>query len=210
MAQYVITDGKGRYMKKDYQNHYAITGSEALADKFPRHIADKVYKNYIPKTLRKEFHIEMYETESSKEAKAAPHAVVVTEKDLKENSVKAKQNQDIQKWLNKAHSLNGLINEAVVAKEKLDKRLKDVDQEIIDIMHFIEWKRLNAAQMCKIYKMLKERREVRRNIKNELLVVEYIVNCTTKTAIEDELKKIIEGLDNRKYEPRKMTELYNL
>lgn len=197
-------------MKKDYQNHYAITGSEALADKFPRHIADKVYKNYIPKTLRKEFHIEMYETESSKEAKAAPHAVVVTEKDLKENSVKAKQNQDIQKWLNKAHSLNGLINEAVVAKEKLDKRLKDVDQEIIDIMHFIEWKRLNAAQMCKIYKMLKERREVRRNIKNELLVVEYIVNCTTKTAMEEELKKIIEGLDNRKYEPRKMTELYNL
>lgn len=197
-------------MKKDYQNHYVITGSEALADKFPRHIADKVYKNYIPKTLRKEFHLEMYETESSKEAKAAPHAVVVTEKDLKENSVKAKQNQDIQKWLDKAHSLNGLINEAVVAKEKLDKRLKDVEQEIIDIMHFIEWKRLNAAQMCKIYKMLKERREVRRNIKNELLVVEYIVNCTTKTAMEEELKKIIEGLDNRKYEPRKMTELYNL
>lgn len=197
-------------MKKDYQNHYAITGSEALADKFPRHIADKIFKNYIPKALRKEFHIEMYESESSKEAKAAPNAVVVTEKDLKENSVKAKQNQDIQKWLDKAHSLNGLINEAVVAKNKLDKRLKDVEQEIIDIMHFIEWKRLNAAQMCKIYKMLKERREARRNIKNELLVVEYIVNCTTKTAMEEELKKIIEGLDNRKYEPRKMTELYNL
>ena len=210
MAQYVISDGKGRYLKSDYRNHYTITSNIVLADRFSRIDADRVYKNYVPKKMRKDFHIEIYELPSAKEVKETKKVIPVTMKEIETNSIKAINDPEIQRWLDKVTSFNGLVKEATVRRETLNNKLSDIDQEITDIMHFIEWKKLNAAQMCKACKMLKERREKRRKIKNELKVVTYITECTTRTTMEEDLHKIIDTLDNRKYEPRKMTELYSL
>lgn len=84
-----------------------------------------------------------------------------------------------------------------------------IDKEICDILHYIEFCNLNAAQGYKAYKMLKERRIKRRSIKNELQVVDIILGKKISETATDEIEKAISGMDKRKYEPRVMTELFD-
>lgn len=209
MALYVITDGKGRYMKKDYQNHYAITSSEALAEKLPRHIADKVFKNYIPKSLRKEFHMEIYETESQKEEKQKCGIKLVKQADFNE-SVKTIDKPHIKRWVDKVRSLNGLADEATARRDELNKRLKQLDLITPDASHYVENSKPNAAQMCKFFKAWQKKLQERREIKDELMILDFILDNQIKNTLGEDLTKVVNGMDNRKYEPRVWTELYDL
>lgn len=58
--------------------------------------------------------------------------------------------------------------------------------------------------------MIKERRVKRRNIKNELSVVEIIISKKLSESATTEIVKVIERMDNRAYEPRVLKELFNL
>ena len=209
MALFVITDGKGRYMKKDYQNHYVVTGSESLADKFPRELANKVHKNYIPKSLRKEFHIEMYELPSSKEAKESKIIKAATKEDFK-SPVRAIDKPNIKRWVDKIHSLNGLADEATARRDELNKRLKQLDLVTPDAAHYVEKSKPNAAQMCKFFKTWQKKLQERREIKDELMILDFILDNQIKNTLGEDLTKVVNGLDNRKYEPRVWTELFDL
>lgn len=55
-------------------------------------------------------------------------------------------------------------------KEKLIK----VDQEIQDLLHFMEFTSLNASDGYKYYKQLQTARQTRRKIKNELELLEPV------------------------------------
>lgn len=84
------------------------------------------------------------------------------------------------------------------------------DKEICDIYHFIEFFSLSASQGFKAYRMLKERLQTRRKIKDELQKAKYILNADHINIIGGSLKKNIESLENRKYEPRVLKELFNV
>jgi len=209
VALYIITDGKGRYMKKDYQNHYAITSSEALADKLPRNIADKVFKNYIPKTLRKDFHLELYETESQKEDKKKCGIKLVKQEDIN-GETKSIDKPHIKRWVDKVQSLNGLADEATTRRDELNRRLKQLDLITPDVAHYVENSKPNAAQMCKFFKMWQKKLRERREIKDELMILDFILDNQIKNTLEDDLNKVVSGMDNRKYEPRVWTELFDI
>lgn len=57
--------------------------------------------------------------------------------------------------------------------------------------------------------MIKERRIRRRSIKNELQVLDIILGKKISETATDEIEKAISGMDNRKYEPRVMRELFD-
>lgn len=209
MAEFIITDGKGRYMKKDFQNHYVITSSETLASKFPRNIADKVFKNYIPKTLRKEFHIEMYELPSVKEEKQKSGIKLAKQEDFK-SPVKAMDKPNIKYWVDKVQTLNGLADEATKRRDELNKRLKQLDLVTPDAAHYVEKGKPNAAQMCKFFKAWQKKLQERREIKDELMILDFILENQIKNTLGEDLTKVVNGLDNRKYEPRVWTELFDL
>ena len=88
-------------------------------------------------------------------------------------------------------------------------QLSKVDQELSDIDHYIEFVNLNAAQGYKAYKMIKDRRIIRRSIKNELEVLNIILGKKISETATDEIHKAINGMDNRKYEPRVLNELFD-
>lgn len=118
--------------------------------------------------------------------------------------------QNIQVWLDKVSGLNGLRKDAKKRKEELCKQLSDVDKELSDINHYIEFCNLNAAQGYKAYKMIKERRIKRRTIKNELVVVEAILEKRLSDSIAEEIEKVIHNLNVRTYIPRILNELFDL
>lgn len=201
MANYVITDGT-RWIMKDRKGKYVPTSFVTLADLYTKKQADAICNNSLSKALRGIFHVEKVNDVIPKQIKP------VTEKDIDETE-KVMVSENIQHWLNKVSDLNGLANEALNRKDELVQSLSNIDKGLCDVLHYIEFCNLNAAQGYKAYKMIKERRIIRRNIKNELNVLNIILSKKISETATDEINKCVAGMDKRTYEPRVLKELFD-
>lgn len=201
LSQYVITDGD-RFIYRDRNGRYVPTHSEVMTDIFSKKQAESIYNNQLPRALKSVFHVEKYD-------KPPEGVKQVTETDI-QNTEKVMVSDNIQKWLDKISDLNGLAKDASHRKEELVNQLSNIDKELSDLLHYIEFCNLNAAQGYTAYKMVKERRIKRRSIKNELTVVEAILNKKISESVTDEIMKTVRSLDQRSYEPRVIAELFDI
>lgn len=200
MSQYVITDGS-RFIYRNYANKYVPTPSEAMADIYDKKQAENIYNHSLPKALKSVFHLEKYDT--------PPQGIKQADTSMTYNTKNTVRSEDVEHWIHKVSTLNGLAEEALHRKDELTKQLSSVDQELTDIFHYIEFCNLNAAQGYKVYKLIKDRRIKRRTIKNELEIVTAILNKKIGDGIESEISKIVDNLETRTYEPRILKELFD-
>lgn len=200
LTNYVITDGT-RFIYKNYKNKYVPISSEAMADVYNKKQAETIYKNRLPKALKRVFYVKCID-ESRSDVKQ-----VDSQKTY--NIEETCEIPNITQWLDKIDTLNGLIQEATKRKQELINSLTTIDRELSDIIHYIEFCNLNAAQGYSAYKMIRERRIKRRVIKNELSVINVILDKESLDHIEDKIEKTVNGLKNHVYEPRVLTELFN-
>ena len=201
MAQYVITDGT-RWIMRDRKGKYVPTSCEVLADVYSNKQANSIFQNSLSKALKSCFHLQKID-------KPPELVKQITQEEVKENTETPSRSENIQYWVDKVSDLNGLASEALHRKDILLNQLSKVDQELSDINHYIEFCNLNAAQGYKAYKMIKDRRIIRRSIKNELDVLNIILGKKISETATDEINKAITGMDNRKYEPRVLNELFD-
>lgn len=201
MAQYIITDGS-RWIMKDRKGKYVPTSCEALADTYSKKQADNICNNQLTKALRTIFHSQKIDEPPENVKQVTQSDLQITEKVLIADN--------IQKWLDKVSDLNGLATDALHRKDELVEQLSNVDKELCDIYHYVEFCNLNAAQGYKAYKMIKDRRIRRRSIKNELDVLAIILGKRISETATDEIQKCIAGMDNRTYEPRVLKELFDM
>lgn len=201
MAQYVITDGT-RWIMRDRNKKYIPTSNEALADIFGNKEANSVYQNNLSKALKSVFHVEKIDK---------PPALIkqISHEEVKSNTETVSVAENIQYWVDKVSGLNGLAAEALHRKEELINQLSEVDKELCDINHYIEFCNLNAAQGYKAYKMIKDRRMKRRSIKNELDVLNMILGKKLSESVTNEITNAVLGMDKRIYEPRVLNELFD-
>lgn len=201
MANYVITDGT-RWIMKDGKGRYVPTSSKSHADIFSKKQAENIHNNSLTKALRGVFYIE--KTSEEVPAQVKP----VTDKDIEETG-KVMVSEDIKYWLDKATDMSNIANEAINRKRKLCQELSLVDKELCDILHYIEFCNLNAAQGYKAYKMVKERRILRRKIKDEISILDSILDQKVSQTAKDTIQKTAEKMDKRTYEPRVLRELFD-
>ena len=201
MSQYVITDGS-RWITKNRNGKYVPTTCEALADTFGNKEANSVYNNNLSKALKSCFRV-------MKVDKPPELVKQITQEKVNENTETPSNSENIQYWIDKISDLNGLASEALHRKDNLLSQLSKIDQELSDIDHYIEFVNLNAAQGYKAYKMIKDRRIIRRSIKNELDVLNIILGKKISETATDEIQKAISGMDKRTYEPRVLNELFD-
>lgn len=201
LAQYVITDGT-RWIMRDRKGKYVPTSNEALADVFGNKEANSVYQNNLSKALKSVFHVEKIDK---------PPALIkqISHEEVKSNTETVSVAENIQYWVDKVSGLNGLAAEALHRKEELINQLSEVDKELCDINHYIEFCNLNAAQGYKAYKMIKDRRVKRRSIKNELEVLNMILGKKLSESVTNEITNAVSGMDKRIYEPRVLNELFD-
>lgn len=201
LAQYVITDGT-RWIMRDRNKKYVPTSNEALADIFGNKEANSVYQNNLSKALKSVFHVEKIDK---------PPALIkqISHEEVKSNTETVSVAANIQYWVDKVSGLNGLASEALHRKEELINQLSEVDKELCDINHYIEFCNLNAAQGYKAYKMIKDRRMKRRSIKNELDVLNMILGKKLSESVTNEITNAVLGMDKRIYEPRVLNELFD-
>ncbi len=202
MSQYIITDGS-RFIYHNHSGKYVPTPSEVMADIFSKKQAEAIFTNSLPKALKSVFRVEKYD-------KPPNQVKQVTREELDKNTEKVMISENVQRWLDKVSDLNGLAKEAQKRKEELEKHLHDLENELIDIEHYIEFSNLNAAQGYKASKDIKDCRMKRRSVKNELLVLDIILEQRVDEMVDEEIHKRVQGMDKRTYKPRIRTDLFDI
>lgn len=189
---YMIRNHKNVYIKLS-PNGRPDTCGEGEKGEFEYSKARNILDN-LPKTLKKlNFKVEAIPQIENKATHNLIDKAVI--KDLSSN---------ITCWIEKFGTCEDVLNEAQQRYTELIKRLKNVDNDILNILHTIELEK--TKDMYKgwlLYKDIKINREKRREIKDELLIIENVISeINPKLVSRERTRKAIAGLLGRKYKFR--------
>ena len=177
---------------------------ETCSKQYAQHFENSKARNildHLPKTLRKfNFKVE-----------AIPDIVSEPNKNVVENiKNKVLQNgnlelsENILGWVDKFGSCYDVFEEAKQRVQHLMDELRKSDNELLDILHIIEIesaKDLYNAWI--IYRRIRNNRKKRRIIKDEIMIIEDVLNEIDPSYLDRKrIKKAIDGLFRRKYKFR--------
>jgi hypothetical protein len=220
LIEYVITDGHGSYIRHDsYSGKYVPVRNESLAERWEqRSKAQNILKNGLSKQIRKKFHVQDVSDGAGicnvKKDNPDEEEKVTTVADLHIDKVKEIISKDcndsqIKKWEEGLNSMTEFVMDAEERREELSQAMSEIDKEITDIQHYIEFNDMNAYQGWLAYKMLQNRLKKRRKIKNELQVLTQLGGCKIDSSMLEDITKAIKDMGNRIYTPRVLTELFD-
>lgn len=98
-------------------------------------------------------------------------------------------------------------------RDEINRKLSDIDKKICDVLHYIELCETDDQEAVDLVELLRVCRENRREIKDELTRVEYFqinLGTSANAGKARQALKSIQGLDTRKYKPRKFDELFKI
>lgn len=188
---YVIKHQDGGYVRLTDKGSWERTSKLINASRMSYEKANNIYTNSISPVFRKVWSITEYEAELA-ELRA-----------LEEK----KFNFD---WHELSASQNRLYDDLRQYGLSLNDQLSQVDMEICDIQHYIEFFALDAAKGYKAYRMLKERLVRRREIKDEMAKVNLFLSGTSSDFSSGKVSRQLKNMDNSAYQPRILNELFGL
>lgn len=109
-------------------------------------------------------------------------------------------------FLNHVKEYQSFISRAVNQRAALVEALDRTDAELLDIEHAIEFSQCNAPQGYKFYRMIRDTRRRRRQYKDAIRRIDILVEAGESET--PSLVPALKGLDNRKYLPRALPELF--
>ncbi len=118
-------------------------------------------------------------------------------------------NNDWEKTLSTLCYMSSHIQEY---QENLNTMLSDVDKEVCDLLHFIEFNELGDADMLKASKMLQDARRRRREIKDEMEKTALMRSTFLDKEFGVKVHQSLEHMEHmkcRQYTPRKLAGLFN-
>lgn len=169
-------------------------------------MADKVFKSSISKVLKNlGFHVEEYTGNfiSDDNSIIDTTSPVDIDNDKLENKINI---EDLQKALLEVSAQINLLKDN---KKVFADKLSELDKEIDDILHFIEFNNFSACNGYKLCKALKELRLNRRKMKDNLEIIGVLESHTLTNVSLGHTNNAIAGLDGRKYTPRVLKHLFD-
>lgn len=107
--------------------------------------------------------------------------------------------------------LQDKISQLEQRKEYLKYLISKCDREISDIQHCAEFYNLNASQGYKLYKMLHNVTNKRREVKNEFNSISLILSSKITSAEINNVNKSIYGIyNNQQYSSRVFDDLFDI
>lgn len=192
---YIFVDGD-IYLGMNKNNYIPVKNKEN-AKRFPtKSNAQNMLQSSVPKILKRTYNWNLEEIEeletSDSTTKVNAQYTYVDVNDLK-------------------NSINNLSSKLAILqgnKEWLLEEESNLDKQISDILHFLEFNTFSACEGYKLCKALKELRLKRREVKNELEIIN-IINMHNCTHIANgNTNKAISGIEHKQYTPRVLTELF--
>lgn len=186
---YVIKESKKNlYIRLD-ENGMPVTCTEHEKTLFEESKAKNIL-DHLPKILRKwQFKIVAIPDISSK----------TIQEDKKEGYIPS---ENITRWIDKFGECSDILTEAEEREKQLILDLKDNDKELIDLLHIIEIEKpKDLFSGWKLYKQIKNNRKQRRMMKDELLIIEDVLEEVKNTSClhRNRIQKSIDGLFSREY-----------
>lgn len=189
--EYVIKCGKN-YIGCGNGGKYTEVPSITQATRGPMHKLQNFVNNCVGPTLRSKCKVvELSEVPKPVVSKVATVAPVQS---IADNIVAELKKIDVSAF----EKEGGYLNE----------QLSKVDKEISDIMHYIEFNQLNAAEGYKAYRLLREKRIERRAIKDDFEKFQVVSSAKISDIFNGTLEKKLNETMNRTYTPRVLTELF--
>lgn len=200
---YYITDTYGSLYALDDSNKLVVVNREEFATKFTLAKANNTIQKVIKPMQRYQFVL-----------KEVPNNLSLEDDylELEKNAYISTRFDDMNTdWKWEMENLISFCSQLKQYRVNLNYMLSEVDKEICDVMHYIEFYNLDAAKGYKMYKMLKDCRMRRRKIKDEYEKVNAAIIALANEELIEKVKtalKQINGLDKRMYTPRILTELF--
>lgn len=106
----------------------------------------------------------------------------------------------LSEWIEKFGICDDILKEAQIRKEELIKELSNVDKQFSNLVHEIEFEdKVDLYSGWKERNKIKENREKRRNIKNELLIISNVLRMDFRNLDREIINKAVMSLANRKF-----------
>lgn len=119
--------------------------------------------------------------------------------------------ESVTEWVDRVKNCNDLAKDAQKRKNELIDALSNVDRDLSNCLHKIEltkWK--NGCDGYKEYKLVKNILEKRRNIKDELTIVQSILESNLQSMASDRIEKVMDRLKNRIFSIREVSDYDDL
>lgn len=199
---YVIGDGNGNFIRRDFTGKYTVSSCESLAEHWSDQCkATNVLNNAIHRQIRKRYKVLAIEepTFDSEEE--------IQEVRLEREPIEIDDSQ-LDAYFNSIQAAGAMLEDIEAKIAFYRQELSEVDKEISDITHFIEMKNLDLYRAWKTVMLLKQALRKRRKIKDKILILSTL-NKDKEVCIKiKEMKKMLDGLENRQYAPRVLTNLF--
>lgn len=130
---------------------------------------------------------------------SVPEKIIKEKKVIQSDSYQV--SEDVTRWIELFGECSDILEKARGREEQLVNILNDLDKEIIDLLHKIEMESSKDLYSgWKLYKLIKENRKKRRDVKDKILVIENVLErIDTSYLRRERVQKAIDGLFKRKY-----------
>lgn len=91
---------------------------------------------------------------------------------------------------------------------QLKSRQQDIEKEIVDVYHAMEFYNLSASKGFKLYKIMQEKLRKRREVKDEIYKLELIFSSKMEKESVSYVGKQLEHMNEKEYVPRVLLELF--
>ena len=195
---YLITNPSKQVFIRLDNNGRPETCSKEMAQRFESSKARNIV-DHLPKTLKR-FH---FKAQPIPEIASQVNKDIIKEmeKNIIQGNVDYEVTESITKWLDKFGSCADVLDEAKQRQKTLMQQLEDIDNKLLDILHRIELeppKDLYHGWL--LYKEIKMNRKNRRVIKDELIIIQDVLEKVNSFWLSRErIQKAIDGLFKRKY-----------
>lgn len=190
---YVIKNHKNVFIRLN-QNGKPVTCSEKDKTLFEFSKAKNIIGS-LPKTLKRlNFKAEAIpETINENKVKGAVEQKTIR----KENYVVS---DNILEWVEKFGICDDILKEAQRRRDELSQELSKIDKQFSNLIHEIELEgRVDLYGGWIERNRIKDNREKRRSIKDELMIVSSVLRMDFRNLDRDIINKAVLGLANRKF-----------
>lgn len=193
---YVIKTRKGVYIKLN-ENGTPVTCSDHEKDVFEYSKAMNIVKS-LKKSLKKlNFKVEPLPEITPQSNKELVN--IIKRKVIE--SIHYEISQNVTRWIDRFGSCYDALKDAEQVLKNLVVELEACDNELLDILHIIE---LESSKDLyggwQIYRAIRENRKRRRNIKDETVIINNVLEEIKPDCLDRErIKRAIDGLIGRKY-----------
>ena len=217
MIEYVISDGHGMYIKYSSGKYVPVRGEQYATRFAERGKAANILKSSVAKNIRDKFRvldIEIPKTSTDSPAKELPTASRCTVrvnkdvgilKDVLNRHISDDETISILAQINELGELVKYIERRI---PEVQEALKTVNNAIVDMQHHIEFGKFDLYRGYLTSKNCQHLFQLRRKYKDELVSLYEARKCKLDSASILRLYKALDGLSERKYQPRVLTELF--